>query len=347
MSQLLKRLAALTANRAGLLNSYAFLRRKLTGSQVAILMYHRVCPAGDGWSPAPCSPRQFERQMEHICRDYELLSLDQLASYIHRGKTLPRKAMAVTLDDGYRDNYLYAYPVLEKHRIPATVFLATGYIGKDRLFWYDEVRYLIDNSPVAELHLDGLGTFSLQTGAARRHFGRIVSEKLKGLPDDRKNGLIAELTGVCRVRIPPGLGKDLVLSWDEVREMSNAGISFGAHTVNHPILPNLPLEQAMWEVVQSKKDIEDELGREVTTFAYPNGDFSPELVKLAKQSGFNCAVTAGVSRLVTPEDNAYELPRIGADEGFHKLMVVVSGLWEDLPSCLFGRPTRLWKEART
>lgn len=125
----------MTADRLGLLDAYGFLRRKLTRSRVAILMYHGFCPAKDSWSLEPVSPREFEKEMEYFSRNYELLSLDQLAEYMRQGKTLPGKAMVMTFDDGYKDNYPYAYPVLKKYHILATVFLTAGHIGSDRLFW--------------------------------------------------------------------------------------------------------------------------------------------------------------------------------------------------------------------
>lgn len=333
VNDLAKALAALTANRSGLLNSYAFLRRKLTKSQVAILMYHRVCPQIDSWTLEPLSPREFERQIEYFCRSYELLALNQLVAYICQRKTLPEKAVVITFDDGYRDNYLYAYPILKKYRVPATMFLTTGYIGKGRLFWWDEIGYIINNTTAAQLDLDELGSYSLHP-PNRCRAGFIISQKLKNLPDGRKNVLIERLTSICQVSIPPGLGCDFVLSWDEVREMSSNGITFGAHTVNHPILTNVPLQRAKWEIVQSKKDIEEKLGKEVTAFSYPNGDFSAEIVKLVQENGLTCAVSVSPNKLVSRKDSPYGLGRIGGLENFSEFKVKLCGLWGDLQGIL-------------
>lgn len=300
-------------------------------------MYHRVCPDKDSWSLAPLSPRDFEKQLEYFRRNFELMSLDQLAQCIRRRRNLPEKAVVITLDDGYKDNYLYAYPLLKKYRIPATIFLSTGYVGNDRLFWYDEVRYIISSAPVVQLRLEELGSFSLRTEPARYRAGFIVSEKLKSLPDGRKNALIEELTSICRVSIPPGLGQDFVLSWDEVRAMSKAGISFGAHTVNHPVLSNLPLQRAKWEIAQSKRDIEEQLGKEVTAFSYPNGDLSPEIVRLVAESGFSCAVCVSPSKLISRKDSPYRLNRIAGLENFDKSKVMLCGFWGDLQGILSRR----------
>lgn len=299
-------------------------------------MYHRVCPKGDNWSLEPLSPQSFERQLEYFCRSYEIVPLEKLVQCIQQGKSLPEKAVAITFDDGYKDNYLYAYPILKKRHVPVTIFLATGYIGKDRLFWWDEVSYMINNTTAAQLDLDELGSYSLRP-LNRCRAGFIISEKLEDLPDARKNILIEKLTGICQVSIPPGLGQELVLSWDEVREMSNDGIAFGAHTVNHPSLTNMPFEQAKWEITQSKKDIEDKLGKEVRAFSYPDGKFDSEIVKFVKENGFTYAVSILHGKLISSKDNIYTLSRIEAFGDSNIFKVVFCGLWGDLQGILRRR----------
>ncbi|MGA8849160.1 MAG: polysaccharide deacetylase family protein [Dehalococcoidia bacterium] len=326
-------LTATASNRLGFLDAYGFMRRKLTKSQVAILMYHRVCPHTDNWSLESLNPRSFHKQIEYLSHGYEFLRLDALVECIHQRKSLPEKAVVITFDDGYKDNYLYAYPILKKYRIPATIFLSTGYIDKSRLFWWDEIRYIINNTTAVQLDLDELGKYSL-CPANRCRAGFIISDKLKDLPGGRKNVLIAKLTNICQVSIPPSLGTEFVLSWDEVGEMSNDCIAFGAHTVNHPILTNVPLEQARWEITQSKKDIEERLGKEVTAFSYPYGDFNPKIVKLVQESGFTCAFSGSPNKLVSRKDSPYGLGRIGELENFNKSKVMLCGLWGDLQGIL-------------
>jgi len=333
-----KGLVAAVANHLGFLDSYAFLRREVTKSQVAILLYHRTCPEKGNWSLGALTPQGFEKQMEYLCRNYEMLALEELVHCIQRRKPLPRKAVVVTFDDGYRDSYLYAYPILKRNHIPLTMFLSTGYIGSiDKLFWWDKVSYLIWHAAVKEVDLDELGSYSLQSKPDKLHARHIITERLKKLSDQRKNLLIEKLHHISGVEIPAGLGRELILTWDEVREMSNNGIIFGAHSVNHPVLTNLPLERAKWEIIHSKKDIEEKLGKEVTAFSYPNGDFGPELVKFIKGSGFSCAVTAGSSKLVASKDDPYELSSIGPGEDLNKSEAMLCGLWGDFENTLGRR----------
>jgi peptidoglycan/xylan/chitin deacetylase (PgdA/CDA1 family) len=329
VNELLKTLAAMAANRSGLLNSYAFLRRKLTESQVGILLYHRVCPRNDNWSLKPFNPESFERQMEYFYQNYEILPLNRLVQYIHQGKSFPDKSVVITFDDGYKDNYLYAYPILKKYHIPATIFLTTGHIGSSKLFWFDEVSYVIQLTTFNQLEFEELGSYPLRTEIDKFRASHIIINKLKKLPEERKRRLIEKLINTCQVDIPANLGKELLLSWDEIEEMHGDGVAFGAHSVNHPILTNLPLEEAQREILRSKKDIEEKLGQTVTAFSYPNGDFNPEIIKFIKDN-FICAVTAGIPKLITSKNNPYELNRIQVPEDFNKFKVVLSELYHDL-----------------
>ena len=294
-------------------------------------MYHRVCSNMNNWTLEPLSPESFEKQIRYFCRSYEILPLEILVQYIQQGECLPEKAVAITFDDGYKDNYLYAYPILKRYDVPATIFLTTGHIGTGELFWSDKVRYVIHHATKEQLELDELGTYALQSKSDKVFATYKIIEGLKKLPVERKNLLIQRLIAVCQVDIPANLGKESILSWDEVREMSNSGITFGAHTVSHPILTNLHLQQAKWEIIKSKEDIEKELQQPVKFFAYPNGtyrDFNDEIAEFVKDCGFTCAVTM-VPEWITQQANLYKLGRIGMRNNFNEFKVLFSGLYHD------------------
>jgi len=319
-------------NNIGILDLYAFFRRWFTKSQVVIMMYHRVCPKKDNWSLASINPEVFEEQIQYFCRNYEILSLEELTGYIKQGKRLPEKAAAFTFDDGYLDNYQYAYPVLNKYHVPAVIFLTTGHISSDKLFWFDKVSYIIHHTNKSHLNLDELGEYSLQAGT-ENNISAKITEGLKQINEDRKNFLIDKLKVIADVDIPSGLGKELILSWNNVREMNSKDIIFGAHTVNHPILANMPLPLARWEIIQSKKDIEKEIGKEVNIFSYPNGrfrDYSPKIVDFIMESKFACAVSVSPQKLINSDANVYTLGRIGALQDFKMFKVELCGLWGDI-----------------
>lgn len=315
----------------GITDMYSLVRRALTHSQVAIVMYHRVSPESHPWLGAALKPADFEKQIAYLRRVTEVMPLDSLVSRIMQGQSLPPKAVSITFDDGFKDNYTFAYPILRKYNLPATTFLTTGYIGSSDTFWDYKVRFAIWNTSVTRPEIDGLGYVGLNSLADRRRAVNRAIAYLMRLPEKEKHRLVQELLKALNVELPVKLGNGITLSWDDVLEMGKNGISFGAHTVTHPILTRLPIEEAREEVAVSKKDIEERLGQACTSFAYPYGDFNAEIMALIKECGFICALT-GVPQLLTRGDNLFALPRISAGSNFYTLKGSFSGLYPDLAS---------------
>jgi peptidoglycan/xylan/chitin deacetylase (PgdA/CDA1 family) len=335
----LKRSVGTILTRLGFLGAYAFLRSKYTGSQVAIIFYHKVSARKDCWSVEALDPDIFEGQIRYLCRNYRILSLRELLASLNVGELPKKKAVAITFDDGYKDNYLHAYPILRKYHVPATIFLASGSIGGRDLFWWDKVGYAVWHAGVRQIQLAELGNYQLESDIDRRHAALAILERLKGLPDWRKNLLIRELINRAEADIPDGLGEQLILSWEEVIEMSRNGIDFGAHTVTHPILLNLPTELARWEIAQSKKDVETRIGKRVHFFAYPDGQFNAQIADMVREVGFIGACAAYPS-WISSTANPYELGRIAGceDHGNEDVFkFLLSGLWRDVQSALGGR----------
>jgi peptidoglycan/xylan/chitin deacetylase (PgdA/CDA1 family) len=246
------------------------------------------------------------------------------------GKSLPQKAVAITFDDGYLDNYLYAYPFLKEHHIPATIFLTTGPIESNTLYWWDKIGYIIAHTSISQFNLSELGNFSLHSQKDKSRIQEEITEALKLVREDRKDFLISQLSKISGVEIPLNVAKGLILSWDQIKDMSNNGISFGAHTVNHPILTNIPLERARWEIIQSKIDIENVLNKNVSLFSYPNGDFNADIISIVKESGFICAVSFTRGKCVNLNDNIYTLGRFAPRDNLQLFKFEQCGLMSDL-----------------
>jgi len=300
---------------------------------MAILFYHRVEEVAQyPWCLPATRTRDFEDQIRYICQKHEVVPLDKLAQCLQESKPLPKKAVVITFDDGYKDIYLNVYPVLKRYSVPATIFVATGPIDSGELFWFDKVRYAIYNTALEALELEGVGKCLLRSTNERLQGIYKVFEKLRELPEKGKNSLVERLINVSGVNIPHNLGKEIMLSWDEAREMADNGITFGAHTITYRVLTRLPLDEARKEIIESKRRIEEELGRPVTSFAYPRGgraDFNEEIKEILKEAGFTCAVTS-VYQLVSHGADLYELGRIGAGHNLDILSLSLSGLNQDL-----------------
>lgn len=233
------------ARRVGFLNAYGYLRSCLVKRKVAIVQYHRIDEVTNfPFSITPTTPQEFDREMRYLRQRYQVISLDELSSSLSDLKALPPNTAIVTIDDGYKDIYVHAYPIIKKYNVPATVFLTTGHIGTTNLFWWDKVKYVIWHTKFDTIEVDGSNVHQLNSANERRWVASAVTKSLKQMPDEKRNESIEKLVQQSGVDIPPNLGKELILSWDEIREMSRNGVSFGAHTINHPILTKLPLEGA-------------------------------------------------------------------------------------------------------
>lgn len=322
------------ASRAGFLYVYDSLRSRLVKRQVAILCYHRVDnPANYPWSVTPVTPEVFDLEMNYLRRKHQIISLEELSTALGDFKALPPRPAVITFDDGYRDVYVNAYPILKKYGSPATVFLATGHIGTGKLFWFDKVRYVISETKLDTIELGELGTYYLSSAGDRRSVGEAITARLKQITVKDRDEFIEKLVRLSGVDVPLDLGRELMLSWDEIKEMSRNGINFGAHTVNHPILTRLPLEMARKEILDSKQQIEKELGQAVTTFCYPNGgpgDFNSDIEEILRNNGFKCAVTLNPAKFVSLRAQPYRLPRIHVEHSFDMFELLMSGLYFDV-----------------
>ena len=267
-----------------------------------VLAFHRVNDDDDPFMPAlPTS--LFAARMEHIARHYTVLPVEDLVARLQQGH-IPRKALALTFDDGYRDNLTHAAPILARYGLPATIFLTSGCIGSGEVLWFDRLALALKTTGRTHLQWTGGPELSLASMADRLRALQVALGHLKGLPDAGRREILDQILrelGGGSVESP----KRLMLSWDEVGALRGLGFSVGAHTVSHPILSRLSAEEARREIGDSKVEIERALGTRVRAFAYPNGgaeDVNEVTVRLVKEAGFTCAVTTrrGLNTFDTP-----------------------------------------------
>lgn len=208
--------ASLLVHRAGRLVDWQ--------SGVRILYYHSV---SDAPIRSSVSPPEFERQMAHLTRGgYRPLTFSEAVRRLAERAPLPARAVVITLDDGFQDNYEHAFPILTRLGLPATIFLTAAYIGTDRL---------------------------------------------------------PTLTRSDFMPRP--------LSWEQVREMHAHGLEFGSHSLTHPMLAQIPLEQARREARESKRLIEEKLGAPVPFFCYPRGNYNAAVKRMVRDEGYEAACT--------------------------------------------------------
>lgn len=322
-------------DRLGILD-WVISRRKKEGSlPLYILSYHRFSPFKEIIPSIPSSVAQasFGEQIAYLCRNFQPVPLSFIAHCIHQKKPFPKNAITITIDDGYKDNYFYAYPILKKYGVPATIFLATSYIGGLQTPWEAKISFAISHTSLKEIFIEGIGKFALENEKKKYIATKLIIKRLKKFSHRRKNLLIEELLRICGAEVLPDLGEKLMLSWEEIKEMSENGIEFGAHTLTHPELTRMPLWEAKEEIERSKREIEEKLGKPVISFAYPSGLYNEEVVELVRRAGFLCAVTTNLEE-VKPWSNPYKLGRAtGIDEDFPKFKAILSGIYYKINTC--------------
>jgi peptidoglycan/xylan/chitin deacetylase (PgdA/CDA1 family) len=300
-------------------------KRKLTGRRDFILTFHRVRPEGqklDAFDTCPSiSISLFRQTLEYVKSRYTLVSLKELVD-------CPASAAAraaITFDDGWRDNYDIAYPILRELDIPAIIFVATGKIGSSEYFWQQKLGNLFRQT--ANDLADVLGR------ELRRAFALGTNEPLNGnmyklavLRGKRMS--FAKLESILdRLakynRDQPNVNR-VFLSETEILEMSRNGVDFGSHTVNHFILSQQTRTIIDQELSESKIRLECLLGKPIDAVAYPNGDMTDEVLLSAKTIGYRigCSTERG---MVTRNFDALRLPRIEQPWDFDEKREVFSG----------------------
>lgn len=280
------------------------------GSRAAlsILIFHRVLTRPDPLVPGEADAERFERILSWLERTFTVVPLERAIDALDGG-SLPARAVAVTFDDGYADNVNIALPILLRHRMSATFFVASGYLDGGRM-WNDTVIEAVRRYQERSLDLTSLGMGAYETGsniAKLASIDRLIVQLKYRTPKERSErateiGLIAGAT----------LPDDLMMTSAQVRELRSAGMQIGGHTRNHPILATLDDRSAYEEIAAGKEELEAILGERISLFAYPNGrpqhDFRGEHASMVSRAGFSAAVSTspGVARAGT---DPFQLPR--------------------------------------
>jgi peptidoglycan/xylan/chitin deacetylase (PgdA/CDA1 family) len=275
-----------------------------------ILAYHRILPAA-GIPGFPLyedliTPLEsFEEQMALLRKKACLLPLEELFRALREDRRLPPGAVSVTFDDGYADNFQFAFPVLRRHSVPATVFLATGHVGGARgLFWWDEVSRW-RSLGCHEVEVEGLGRRLVGRRSSR---DRLIRD-LKALPVDEIVRRIGDAASRAGLRPADEAARDF-LTWDQVREMQEGGVRFAAHTVSHCLLPRETAERRRREMEESRHAIERETGKPSGLFCYPDGATTEAVAREVEAAGFEGAVATGARDVLPgPGLDPYRVPR--------------------------------------
>ncbi len=268
---------------------------------VRILNYHRInypeVIAQLDDEVLSATPELFDQEVRFCARHFDVVSFADLRSSLDGSTRLPRRPLIITFDDGYRDNYQHAFPILKSHKVPAMFFLAVGFIGRTELFWWDAVARAIKNHKGPQLRCDVGGEaleLDTQSREARLESIKQVLRRLKAVPNQVRVDAVQKLSHPGSFAEPSNAGGE-IMTWSEVREMYAAGMEIGSHTMTHPILTRVETpDRLRHEVAGSKAALEASLGAEVNVFSYPVGGPSAigeSVVREVQKAGYLFAVS--------------------------------------------------------
>ncbi|MCJ7751127.1 MAG: polysaccharide deacetylase family protein [Armatimonadetes bacterium] len=324
---------------SGTYGALAWLGERVGQSGLAVLTYHRVLPPEEAQvEPDPgivTTTSCFEAQMRYISKHCAALDLQEAVERMQRGHSLPRRACAITFDDGWLDTYTHAYPILRHFGLPATIFVTTQCIGTTRPLWTRLAVDVLGHASKSDLQrvvsrvCTSDGIEALKQTLAGKHGPEGMLSLLKPLPADVREGIVGELEPSVSVQ----QRSDPWLTWDQLREMSANGIAVGSHTQTHAILPAESAARVREEVVGARDELRRRLGSAPAAFCYPNGEHNTEVAAIVRDAGHELACTTrlGVAKPVT---DRYLLPRIDMHEN------VVAGISGNFSPSLFVRRTQ-------
>jgi peptidoglycan/xylan/chitin deacetylase (PgdA/CDA1 family) len=278
--------------RTGLLNLIEHLPLR---PHLVVINHHRIgdaqaCTFDRGVFSATAAGLE-QQILELRRRGYALLSVEESLELLQKRQSIRHKAALLTFDDGYKDNYDNAFPVLSKHKVPAMFFLVPSYVGTSAIPWWDQIAYSVRHTKRSAFTLRYPSEISIDCSDTEvairqvlRHFKRadnILQEKfLASLEEETGVSIASE--------------ERRFLSWEEAREMQADGMDFGSHTVTHRILSQLSREEQAEELSRSREEIAVRLGCEIYALAYPVGGpdcFTDDTLALAAEAGYKIAFT--------------------------------------------------------
>lgn len=299
--------------------------RLVNRGKALIVTYHRFTHSNKDVKTAA---RAFAEQLDYLTRYYRVVPLSLIAERLINQQPLPANIVAITIDDGYSDAYEIAFPLLRRRNLPATMFVVTEFVDQKKWLWTDKLRYLVTcaGARTIEGSLQGRDFCAeFERGDSVFCSADKVNSLLKAIPDDEKEIAIARMAAAFGVELPEAPPAEYAsVTWEQIREMSAAGIEIGSHTATHPILPNISPEQAYRELVESRRRIAAETGRPVELFCYPNGDYNDAVMREVKRAGYTCAVTVEVG-LNDERSHPLALKRIHAEDDLPHFIQSTSG----------------------
>ena len=284
-------------------------------------------------------PNILARHLEYLRRrSYSLIGLSELLKRLDEGILLDHNALVFTVDDGYADFAQVAAPIFAKYDCPVTVFLVTDFVAGRMWNWFDRVAWAFVHTPRHDLSVDATaGKISTRwrTTLERQRVSDQIVTRFKAIPDSAKEQLLAALVSALEVDLPDRAPAEYeAMDWDSVRKCASMGVTFGPHTISHPVLSRVDDSRAAREILGSWQEVRSNTEAAVPVFCYPNGgpnDFSNRDKALVAQAGMKAAVSGMggcvmLDRAMNDATDRFSLPRFPYSDNKARFVQVASGL---------------------
>jgi peptidoglycan/xylan/chitin deacetylase (PgdA/CDA1 family) len=278
--------------------------RALSGNSLLVLAYHRIARNGERVVLADSlfgpDELEFESQVSWLARNMKPLSEQDVVEFLRSNKPFPKRAILVTFDDGYRDNFTIAAPILQRHSVPAVFFIPTAPISHRSVSWWDEIAWMAKQTRVQSLTAAGQ-VYDLSEHSRENAINELIAN-CKLMNDGSRDGMLEGLRRKCQVdKVPYEVADSALMTWEQITALSDYGISVGGHTVHHCMLSKLDVNAQERELRDSKTELELRTGREVVSIAYPFGGrehFNEETRAAAREIGYRLgfSLVPGINR---------------------------------------------------
>ncbi|MFO0945484.1 MAG: polysaccharide deacetylase family protein [Planctomycetota bacterium] len=321
--------------------------RKYFADRLLIVMYHGLV---EDHSPSPpswllLSVSRFEAQMHYLKSNYDVISVGEALQRMQEGRPFTRPTACITFDDGYRNNYTLGWPILRRHGLPATIYLASDFIDTDRVIWTIRLeRMLLMGNGTLDLSDFDLGEYSLNP--ALRCSWECSCDRLKGalyrMAEESREEVLEAISRRLGLGDLGAFSDFLPMTWSDARRMAEEGlVEFGGHTANHVVVSALGDEAQEDEIRQSMTTLEREIGVPPLSFAYPNGseeDFDDRAKAVVRETSALGALST-IEGLNSPGEDMYALKRIsvGGEMTLSRFRLLASGFIPMMRRCLLNR----------
>ena len=298
--------------------------RALNKNKMLVIMYHGISKKVYDppiWTQLP--EDTFRRQLQYLKSHYKIISLSEAIMALSSRRKFPEPTALITFDDGYKNNYTIAFPILKEYSIPAAIFLTFNFIGTNKLLWVNELLLLLKQGMDQGFSISHL-SFIPGKHIINKNFWEIylyAVNAMKRMPELKRSYYLKELRKSIKLTKNEMFEDFSMLTWDHIIEMKESGlVDFGVHTANHKILSSLPQEEWADEIKMPKEKLSNMLGAEIEAFCYPNGrpevDFNEDHVKYLRECGYVCAFTTESSLFNPTKGDTMQISRIPAGNDF-------------------------------